>query len=33
MKTLEKAIQGPDDGVRYYHLSERSQIKYMEVED
>ena len=29
--TLQKAIQGPDDGLRYFHLSEGK--KYMEVED
>jgi len=30
--TLEKAIQGPDDGLRYYHLSQGNK-KFMEVED
>lgn len=30
---LERAIQGPDDGIRYYHLSQHPHKRYMEVED
>lgn len=33
MSTIERAIQGPEDGIRFFHLSQNKNIRYMEVED
>ena len=30
---IKKAIQGPEDGIRYYHLSQRPPRKYLDAGD
>jgi len=33
IKQIKRAVQGPPDGCRYYHLTQNKHIKYMSVED